>query len=140
MHSGSLQARAENGFAARLYHARSDAQALGTEVCVLHALAIVVDVGGALGGLVASSGVRAQDGEHLHKVALIELIAAYVGPLAGVVGVIRVERLGDRVQVLFGVEQVHNLDRAREVLCCQAPNQMLRTTFDLICCVRRYVA
>ena len=113
MHPVALQARTANCLAATLDDAGGDAQALGAEYTVLHALAIPPDVVGAQGSLEAPADVRAERGEDIVEVAVVEFVVAHVGPEPGAVWAGGVERLGDVVEMLLGVEDIRDWDRAR---------------------------
>ena len=135
VHAGALEARPDGMFAAGFDDAGGDAQALGPERGIAHALTVADEIVDAFAGLVAGWGVLGEGGDDGADAAGIEFITSLFRPLRGEVGPGCVDGLGDVPEVAFGVEDVDDLDRIGETLVGEGPDQMLRTTFDLKCCV-----
>ena len=79
-HAGLFQASADHILAAAFHHAGTDLQALGTEVRVAHAVAVALDVGGALAGQLTARGVGAQRRQRAVEAARLQVGAARLGP------------------------------------------------------------
>ncbi len=94
MHPRSLAACSDGGLAAGLDDARSDAQALGTELRVAHAVAVAGDVVETLARLIVGVGVEAKRREDVVDLALVQLIAPLLGPLLCQVATGAIDGLG----------------------------------------------
>lgn len=86
MYAGSFAAGADQRTPASFGHSGSDDEDLAAEIGVLHALAIVFNVVGTLGGRGERVGGGVQHGEDVVEVAIGEFVADHVGPQAGMVG------------------------------------------------------
>ena len=130
MHAAAFEAVGDDGFAGALDDASGDAEVRGAELGVLHAEAVAGDVVAVLAGIVAGVCMAVEGGEEEVDAALVEFVAALSGPGGGEVGRRAVDGYGDVAEVLFGVEDVHDLDGLGK--CSSA-------RFQIKCCVQHLI-
>ena len=138
-HAGALEPGADL-LAASLDDARRDAQAPGAELRIAHPVSVPEHIVNALSRLGRGLDMDAQRRDEGAEPAGVQLGTPVPGPLVGQVGPGAVDGLGDVAQVLLGMVDVDDFDGAGKLLVGDAPDQMLCATFDLKCCVFRYVA
>ena len=81
MHSGALASDSNRSLATGLDHAGANAQALGAELRIAHAVTVPVDVVEALAGFLVGVGMKGERGEDVVDFAIVEFIAALLGSL-----------------------------------------------------------
>ena len=81
MHAGTLEPSADGGLAAGLDDTGTDGKSLGTEVRVLHPVAIALDILGALTHLLTLGGSGPQGCQKVIQTALGQGLATRFGPL-----------------------------------------------------------
>ena len=112
VHAGQFEALADDCFAAGFDGAGADEQAAGAEPVVAHAGRVVLEVAQGRVQLVfldAVEGVGAGGGADAVDVAVVEVLQAGGEPVVFAVAEHELQEAGEVVQVLAGVEQVHDL-------------------------------
>jgi hypothetical protein len=115
VHTGSFEAGADGDFAAGFDDAGRSAEAPGVEGRVVHSVAVVLDVSGALSGVVADGSVRGQSGKQDVQVTLIEFVMAGLGPLLGDGAAGAPDGIGDVAEVLLDVKTIDDLGGIRDL-------------------------
>ena len=121
-HAALLEAAADDVLAATLDHAAGHAQAHRSELRVVHPRAVGGEVLGILAGLLATSGVAAQGGDHVVYAALVKLLAPLPGPLLADLAAVSVDGPGDLEQMALGMEDVDDLDGIGKVFVGEVPD------------------
>ena len=122
MHAAALETACDDIFAGALDDAGSDTDAHGLELGIVHSVAVVVDVIGALPGLFAGIGMDTEGGEDVMDAALIEFVTSWFSPLVCEIGSGAVDGVGGIEEVVFGVKDIDDLDGMGEVLFHKVPD------------------
>ena len=122
MHAAAFEAGAGDVLAGGLDDAGGDAKPDGPESGIAHSLAVAGEVVEAFPGVVAGLGMDIEGGEEVVEAALIEFVASLFSPGEGEVGCGSVDGFGDVEQVLFGVEDIDDLDGGGEMLVGPVPD------------------
>ena len=120
-HAGALEPCADL-LAAGLDDARRDAQALGAELRIAHAVSVPEHIVNAPSRLGRGVGLGAQRGDDGAEPAGIQLGTPVPDPLVGQVCAGAVDGLGHVAQMLLGVVDVDDFDGAGKLLVGDAPD------------------